>query len=86
VKTTIDVPTSTLQQAKTLAEAQGISVEELLARTIEENLHCQPLPPSSGERPWMKGFGALGDIKEENARILRLIQEEFEHIEPEDRQ
>ena len=34
----------------------------------------------------MKGFGALADLKEENARVMKSIEEEFEQVEPEDRQ
>ena len=32
----------------------------------------------------MKGFGALRHLHEENLRIDRIIEEEFEQIEPED--
>ena len=32
----------------------------------------------------MKSFGALRHLHEENVRIQRMIDEEFEQIEPED--
>jgi hypothetical protein len=86
VKTTIDIPISTYNQVRSLAEAQGISVEQLLAKTIEEKLQGHPGSANGGEAPWMQGFGALADLKEENAWIARIIEEEFEQIEPEDRQ
>jgi hypothetical protein len=35
-------------------------------------------------KPWMKSFGALRHLHEENVRIQRIIDEEFEQIEPED--
>ena len=36
------------------------------------------------DKPWMKGFGALRHLHEENVRIQQIIDEEFEQIEPED--
>ena len=86
MKTTIDIPDSTLQQARTMAAAQGISVEQLLTNAIEEQLRCRSGSGNGGEFPWMKGFGALADLREESARIAKAIEDEFEQIEPEDRQ
>jgi len=86
MKTTIDLPGSILDQAKALATAQGITLEQLLARTIEEKLGAGSITPVAGPPPWMEGFGALADLREENTRILRLIEEEFEQVELEDQQ
>jgi hypothetical protein len=86
MKTTIELPNSTIEHAKTLAKAQGISVEELLAKTIEQNLCGRSLASRPEEPRWMQGFGGLADLKEENARIMMLIDNEFEQIEPEDLQ
>jgi type VI secretion system secreted protein VgrG len=33
--------------------------------------------------PWMKGFGALAELRSETARIQRLVDAEFEQIETE---
>jgi hypothetical protein len=43
----------------------------------------------SGEKPWMKHFGGLGKtarMRAETDRIQRAIDDEFERIEPEDRE
>ena len=32
----------------------------------------------------MAGFGALSDIRDENRRVLELIEDEFERLSPED--
>jgi hypothetical protein len=85
MKTTIEIPSSTFQQAESLAASQGISVDQLFAAAIEEKLRGHSVGGNGGEPAWMKGFGALADLKEENARILRIIEDEFEQIEPEDR-
>ena len=33
----------------------------------------------------MAGFGGLSDIRDENRRVLELIEDEFERLSPEDR-
>jgi len=86
MKATIDIPNSTYEQAKCLADAQGISVEKLLANAVQEKLRGPSFPGHGAAPPWMKGFGALADLKEESARIMKSIEEEFEQVEPEDRQ
>ena len=32
----------------------------------------------------MAGFGALSDIRDENRRVMELIEDEFERLSPED--
>ncbi|MBI4660667.1 MAG: hypothetical protein HY735_17660 [Verrucomicrobia bacterium] len=86
MKTTIDVPNSTFQQAKSLAEAQGIGVEQLLANAIEEKLGERSQRSQGVERPWMKLAGAFGKTpadRAETRRIQNVIDEEFERIERE---
>ena len=38
----------------------------------------------SADKPWMKAIGGLRHLHDENVRIQKLIDEEFEQIEPED--
>lgn len=85
MKTTIDISRSTLERAKALANAQGISLDQLLARTLEEKLGHPTASSSGGQPAWMSGFGSLADLREESARVMRLIEDEFEEVEPEDR-
>jgi hypothetical protein len=83
VRTTIDIPEPTFEQAKRLAEAKGITVEQLVAEALEQRLR---VPPTTSQKAWMRGFGALADLREESDRMKRVIEEEFEQIDPEDRQ
>ena len=39
-----------------------------------------------GQQPWVKMGGELRHLRKERARIRRLVQKEFERVEPEDRQ
>jgi len=42
------------------------------------------IPLETDERPWMRHFGKLRHLKAETERINRIIEEEFEQIDPED--
>jgi hypothetical protein len=41
---------------------------------------------SSQQKPWMALAGGLKHLRSENRRIERVIEAEFENVEPEDRQ
>ena len=51
MKATIDLPNSTYEQAKSLADAQGISIEKLLANTVQEKLGAAPSRATAPHRP-----------------------------------
>jgi hypothetical protein len=52
----------------------------LVSAALEEKLSAR----KTEDKPWMKAFGKLRDLRKETARIDRIIEEEFEKIEPED--
>lgn len=87
MKTTIDIPEETLRRAKTLAAANGMTVKQLVAEAIEDKLsHCAKSPKAK-EPAWMKLYGAFAKTKAtraETRRIQKLIDGEFERIDPED--
>lgn len=85
MKTTLDLPDETFRQAKARAALRGIPMRQFVTEALEEKIRGESLkgaPVSSP--PWMRGFGALADLAEENRRIDGLIAEEFGKIEPED--
>jgi hypothetical protein len=47
---------------------------------VREKLNVRQWP----DKPWMRGFGGLAPLHEENVRIQELIDEEFGKIDPED--
>jgi hypothetical protein len=82
VKTTLEIPDPIFRKAKVKAAERGIPLRQFVTEAVEEKLAAGPVP---GEKPWMKAFGKLRHLHKETERIERLIEEEFEQIEPEDR-
>jgi hypothetical protein len=80
MKTTLEIPDSLFRRAKSVAAQRGIPLRELVSEALADKLSTNP----TEERPWMKSFGRLRTLRKESARISRIIQDEFEVIEPED--
>ena len=83
MKTTLDLPDAALRQAKAVAADHGVTLQQFVAEALDEKLRrASASRPSAGdaEPPWMAGFGALADLREENRRIEALIEEEFEKL------
>ena len=80
MKTTLEIPDSLFRRAKSAAAEQGISFRELVTVALAERLRTA----SAGEKPWLKTFGKLRGLRGETARINRIIEDEFEQVEPED--
>lgn len=85
MKTTLELPDETFRQAKAHAALRGIAMRQYVAEALEEKIRAESSSagnPSSP--PWMAGFGALADLREEHRRIEGVVAEEFGVIEPED--
>lgn len=83
MKTTLDLPDAALRQAKAVAADHGVTLQQFVAEALDEKLRrASASRPSAGdaEPPWMAGFGALADLREENRRIEALIEDEFEKL------
>lgn len=81
MKTTLEIPGALFRRAKSAAAGRGIPFRELVSEALAEKLRVT----DRGEKPWMQSFGKLRSLRSENARISRLIEEEFERIEPDGR-
>lgn len=82
MKTTLEIPDQTFRKAKAAASALGIPLCEFVTQAVEEKL------ASAGHRrdkPWLECAGELAHLHKETARIQKIIDEECEQIEPEDR-
>jgi hypothetical protein len=86
VKTTLDIPDPLFRKAKSKAAERGQSLRQLVTEALQEKLAPRPAPASPGEPGWMQGFGKLRRLRAETRRVQARIDEQFEVIEPEDRQ
>jgi hypothetical protein len=82
VKTTLEIPDLVFRKAKVKAAERGIPLRQFVTEAVEEKLAAGP---ARVDKPWMQGFGQLRHLHRESLRIQRIIEEEFEQIEPEDR-
>jgi hypothetical protein len=55
-------------------------LRQFVTEAVEEKLTVK----GTSSKPWMKMVGGLQHLRRETTRINRLIEEEFERIEPED--
>ena len=81
MKTTLEIPDPVFRKAKAKAAERGIPLRQFVTEAVEEKLDRSGKP---ADKPWLKMIGGLKHLHEENLRIQRLIDEEFETIEPED--
>lgn len=82
MKTTLDLPDVLFRHAKSVAAQRGIPFRELVSEALAEKLMLEGVH----DKPWMASFGKLKALRKESARIGRIINKEFDRIEPEDRE
>ena len=80
MKTTLEIPDALFRRAKAAAADRGIPFHELVSEALAEKLRVA----NRGDKPWMQSFGKLRSLRTETARVNRIIEKEFERIEPED--
>ena len=83
MKTTLEIPDPIFRRAKSVAAERGIPFRQFVTEAVQGKLKT---PSRSAEKPWMTTFGKLRHLRKETARINRIIDEEFDQIEAEDRQ
>ena len=85
LKTTIEIPDSVFRRAKAKAAERGQALREFVTEAVQEKLAGHNIRAVADRPPWMRGFGQLRPLRRETARIQRIIDQEFEIVEPEDR-
>jgi hypothetical protein len=83
MKTTLEIPDAVFRRAKSAAAERGIPLREFVTEAVRDKLVTDA---KATEKPWMAAFGKLRHLRKETARINRIIEDEFEQIEAEDRQ
>ena len=81
MKTTLEIPDPVFRKAKARAAEQGIPLRQFVTEAVEERLKATT---EGTEKPWMQMAGGLRHLRKETARIMGLIESEFETIDPED--
>ena len=81
MKTSLEIPDTISGKAKAKAAEQGIPLRQFVTEAVEEKLKTTTVPE---DKPWMQMAGGLRHLHKETARIMKIIDEEFETIEPED--
>ena len=85
MKTTLEIPGPLFRRAKAIAARQGRTLKQLVQEALSEKI-ARVDGASRAQKPWMTLAGGLKHMRSENRRIERVIEAEFENIEPEDRQ
>jgi hypothetical protein len=85
VKTTLEIPGPLFRKAKAIAARQGRTLKQLVQEALSEKI-ARVDGVSRQKKPWMVLAGDLRHLHTETRRIERVIEAEFENIEPEDRQ
>ncbi len=83
MKTTLGLPDAAPRRAQAAADDHGVTLRQFITEALDENCAALPPPGTSGrdaDPPWMAGFGALAELREENRRIEALIEDEFEKL------
>jgi hypothetical protein len=84
VKTTLEIPDPLFRKAKSTAAQQGITLRQFVNDALREKLSAASAPP--GAQPaWMKFFGAGKPFAAAIREIDRVVEDEFERVEDEDR-
>ena len=81
MKTTLEMPDRVLRQAKAKAAEQGIPLRQYVTEAVADKLAADS---KAAGKPWVKLAGGLKHLHKETERINRIIEKEFEKIEPED--
>ncbi len=87
MKTTLELPDALFRRAKSAAVHEGVTLKQLFTEALESRLEANNRTGSGKATAarWMRAYGALRFLRRERKRIERVIESEFEKIEPEDR-
>jgi hypothetical protein len=82
VKTTLEIADAVFRRAKSAAAERRIPLREFVTEAVKDKLVAEA---KTTEKPWMAACGKLRHLNKETAKIDRVIEEDFEQIEAEDR-
>ena len=80
MKTTLEIPDPVFRRAKSRAAERGIPLREYVTEAVKDKLASDA---RRSEKPWVRHMGKLRHLRNETARINRLIEEDSEKVDPE---
>ena len=80
MKTTVELPDHLLRDAKATAAARGQTLRAFVGDAIADRVRL--LRDGGDEKPWMRHLGSLRDHAQELDSIERIVEEEFETVDP----
>ena len=81
MKVVVELSDKEVKEAEVLAAEEGLTVPEWVNDTVRQEVRV--VEATDGEKPFMKGFGGLAHLREETKRIMKVIDEEFGQVDPE---
>ena len=81
MKTTLEIPDAIFRRAKAKAAEQEIPLRQFVSEAVAEKLEAKS---PDRAKAVLKLAGGLRHLRKESARINKLIELEFERIEPEE--
>ena len=80
MKMTVELPDHLLRDAKATAASYGQTLRAFLGDAIADRVRL--LRDCNDEKPWMRHLGASGDHTKELDSMERIVQAEFETVDP----
>lgn len=74
------MPDEVFRAAKIRAAEAGIPLRAFVTEAVEARLRQH----GEDAKPWLRSAGKLRHLRKETERIKKLIEDEFESIEPDD--
>lgn len=81
MKTTLEIPDPIFRRAKARAAERKIPLRQFVTDAVAEKLESES---RGGVKAVLKLAGGLRHLRKETARINRIIEREFETVEPEE--
>lgn len=80
MKTTLEIPDTIFRRARTRAAERGIPFRQFVTEAVEEKLTAG----AGAAKPWVRLAGRLKHLHKETTRLSRIVEAEFERIDPEE--
>ena len=88
MKTTLEISDSLFRDVKATAAHQGQTLKQFITEALREKLRNGQSGQARTKPAWMDYFGTFGktaQLRAETRRIQKMIDEEFEALDPEDK-